>query len=85
MRILIVLFFIPRFLFSQNSAVYDLRQNANYDSIIMNKDNIHVKDYPTDNLNYVKTLLYTWKLMKLDSILFFTGNNGVLLQSLSSV
>lgn len=51
----------------------------------MHEKCLHIQDYPKDDLNYVKTLLYTWKLTKTDSVLFSSDNSGHMLQPLSYV
>jgi hypothetical protein len=71
--------------FGQNDSFYDLRQNANYDSIVMDEKCLYTQDNPKGDLNYVKTLLYTWKLMKTDSVRFSSDHSGHMLQPLSYV
>ncbi len=45
----------------EDEGAYDLRQNANFDSIKIPLEYLDVVDSQA-NLNYVRTLLFTWKL-----------------------
>jgi len=67
---------------SQNPTIIDLRSNANYNAISLHENARLVQDYSSDSLNYVRTLLYNWKLMKTDSTAY---PSDLLLQSLSFV
>jgi hypothetical protein len=75
-------FILIAFSMAQKAVIYDLRENSTFDSITMNKTCLHIQNYPKNDLNYVKTLLYTWKLVKTisDSV-----PSDKLLQSLSAV
>jgi hypothetical protein len=44
-----------------NDVLFDLRQNAQYDSISLDDSCLQIQNYPKHELNYVKTLLCTWK------------------------
>lgn len=69
--------------FTQTFPGYvDLRENADPDAIRLHAKDGNVFNDRLDTVDYVKTLLYTWKLMKLDSGAFQSGR---LLQALSFV
>jgi hypothetical protein len=63
-----------------NHDFFDLRQNALYDKISLDDSCLYIQNYPKHELNYVKTLLYTWKrvqaLQTTDSIGYFSQALG---------
>lgn len=44
-----------------NHTIFDLRENAQYDRISLDDSCLQIQNYPQNELNYVKTLLCTWK------------------------
>ena len=67
---------------TNNQDFFDLRKNARYDSISLNESCLHILDNPKGDLNYVKTLLYTWKTVKTSKDSIASDN---LLQALSFI
>jgi hypothetical protein len=63
-----------------NHDFFDLRKNAQYDRVSLDNSCLYIQNYPKHELNYVKTLLYTWKrvqaLQTTDSIGYFSQALG---------